>query len=552
VILIYPPVSRPCEPPAGIAKLSGALKHHGIKHRVLDANLEGLLFLLQNAKEPQHGLSGTWTRRAFRNSRRNLDALRDWRTYRSIDRYKRAVLDLNRALEVTSGGLATVGLANYQHTTLTPLKSRDLIWAAEHPEQNPFFPYFSERLRSLLEEEQPAAAGFSLNYLSQALSAFAMIGFLRKECPDIAIIMGGGLATSWMARPDWKDPFGGLIDQIVSGPGEYKLVSLLHGNRHGSQRGTINYPPLCPLPSREGNIKSSLAPRGRGLGEGHFPGNDADGGHISPDYDRLPIDDYLSPGPILPYSGSTGCYWRRCSFCPEKAEGNGYIPVPVRKAAADIDALVRKKSPALIHLLDSAVSGALMDELIKSPPAAPWYGFARVERRLADPDFCAALRSSGCVMLKLGIESGDQGVLDKMEKGVDLAVALRVLKALKQAGIATYVYFLFGTPAESLTEARKTLQFTVDHGDKIGFLNLAIFNLPVSAPDAAQLATDDFYDGDLSLYTDFVNPSGWNRKEVRLFIEDEFRKHPAVSSILRKEPPLFTSNHAPFFVPLCV
>ncbi len=414
-------------------------------------------------------------------------------------------MDINRVLEVSSGGGASVGLVNYQHSSLSPLKSGDLIQAAARPGENPFYPYFSERLRGLIEEEQPASAGFSLNFLSQALSAFAMIGFLKRECPDIDIILGGGLVTSWLAGPNWRDPFGGLVDHFIAGPGEYSLLSLLRGD-------------------------------------------DVRERHIIPDYDLLPAGDYLSPGRILPYSGSSGCYWRRCSFCPEKAERNRYVPVPADLAASDIDFLTKGERPALIHLLDSAVSNSLIDRLIAEPPSAPWYGFARIDRRLADPEFCAALRRSGCVMLKLGIESGDQGVLDRMEKGVDLDIASRALRALRKAGIATYVYLLFGTPAETAGEARKTLDFTVSHSDEIGFLNLAIFNMPVSAPDARGLRTGGFYEGDLTLYTDFVHPAGWNRKEVRLFLENEFRKHPAVSSILRRDPPFFTSSHAPFFV----
>ena len=56
MIFIYPPVARPCEPPAGIAKLCGALNHHGIKYKVLDANLEGLLSLLKTS--PSHWIPG--------------------------------------------------------------------------------------------------------------------------------------------------------------------------------------------------------------------------------------------------------------------------------------------------------------------------------------------------------------------------------------------------------------------------------------------------------------------------------------------------------------
>ena len=37
-----------------------------------------------------------------------------------------------------------------------------------------------------------------------------------------------------------------------------------------------------------------------------------------------------------------------------------------------------------------------------------------VKEILTDDDFCLALKKSGCVMLKLGIESGDEEVLDNL------------------------------------------------------------------------------------------------------------------------------------------
>jgi radical SAM superfamily enzyme YgiQ (UPF0313 family) len=158
------------------------------------------------------------------------------------------------------------------------------------------------------------------------------------------------------------------------------------------------------------------------------------------------------------------------------------------------------------------------------------------------------LKRAGCVMLKLGIESGDQRVLDALQKGISIETASVVLKNLKKAGIAAYVYLLFGTPPESEASARKTLDFTVRHRDCINFLNLAIFNMPVCARHYRGMETRRFYDGDLSLYTDFKHPDGWDRKRVRMFLEIEFRRHPAISSILKNDPPVFTSNHAPFFV----
>jgi hypothetical protein len=134
-----------------------------------------------------------------------------------------------------------------------------------------------------------------------------------------------------------------------------------------------------------------------------------------------------------------------------------------------------------------------------------------------------------------------------MHKGNDVSVTSRVLKALSRADISIYVYLLFGTPAESEKEARVTLDFVVEHSAYINFLNLAIFNLPLLSPDSKGLQRSSFYEGDLSLYTDFIHPKGWGRIQVRRFLDNEFKRHPAIKPILQRQPPLFTSNHAPLF-----
>jgi radical SAM superfamily enzyme YgiQ (UPF0313 family) len=213
----------------------------------------------------------------------------------------------------------------------------------------------------------------------------------------------------------------------------------------------------------------------------------------------------------------------------------------------DLKELATGTNPSLIHLLDNAISPALLEAFCTERPAAPWYGFARVDKHLTDPDFCMALKHAGCVMLKLGIESGDQGVLDALRKGISVEMASAVLNNLKRAGIGTYVYLLFGTPVETEATARKTLDFTAQHSDCINYLNLAIFNMPICGKTSSDLSIRTFSEGDLSLYADFVHPHGWDRKMVRLFLDREFKRHPAVSSILKKEVPVFTSNHAPFF-----
>jgi len=500
MILIHPPVAKPSEPPAGIAKLAGALARHGIDCRLLDANIEGLLDLLQQPP----AAADTWSRRALRHRFDNLAALRDAQVYGSPDRYARAVRDLQRALAVAARDHGVIlGLADYQHRCLSPLRSADLLQAARQPEENPFYPYFRRRLPEIMAGVEQRIVGISLNYLSQALCAFALIGCIRQEFPGWRVVLGGGLVTSWLQRPDWRNPFAGLVDQLVAGPGERPLLDLL-----GIDGGKADYSP--------------------------------------PNYGKLPLADYVAPGFILPYSASSGCYWNKCAFCPERAEDNRYHPLPVERVLADLQGLVAATEPVLLHLLDNAISPQLLRALANRPPGVPWYGFARIGRELAKVDFCRALKDSGCVMLKLGLESGDQGVLDAMGKGIELETASLVMQNLQEAGIAVYLYLLFGTPAEALEEARKTLAFVVRHQEAISFLNLAVFNMPICGPEAQAYETQPFYAGDLSLYTGFRHPRGWDRKQVRHFLDQEFKPHPAVAPLLKNDPPIFTSNHAAF------
>ncbi|MBN1276511.1 MAG: radical SAM protein [Deltaproteobacteria bacterium] len=504
MLLINPPLVKPCEPPPGIARLSGALMQNGVKCSVWDANIGGILSLLNGPfTSPDR-----WTSRASRNRLKHIASLQDFSTYSNPDRYRRAVADINRLLEKASPfETVRLTLSNYQDSDLSPVRSRDLINASRNPERNLFYPYFKEKITEIIQKEQPAYIGISLNFLSQALCSFAIIGLIRREWPDLKLILGGGLVTSWIRRPNWINLFGELVDHIVAGPGESFLLSLLANKVDNTQ------------------LK----------------------GFWRPDYTLFPWNAYISPGPILPYSASSGCYWNRCSFCPERAEKNPYIPVPVDNVEEDLRSLVEKTSPVLIHFLDNALSPGLMNKIVEKPPGVSWYGFARITDHLADQDFCLALKRSGCVMLKLGLESGSQSVLEREQKGVNIKTASSVLRNLKKAGISTYVYLLFGTPSEGEAEARMTHDFVIKHCNYIDFLNTAIFNMPVYGPETSRFETKTMYDGDISLYTGFRHPGGWDRKAVRRFLDREFKRHPSIQEIQRRNPPLFTSNHAPFF-----
>jgi len=492
-----------------VALLCGALKQNGFECTAIDANVQGVLWLARHGQRPRD----SWSRRALSHFDDNLRDLKTPSFYGNRDRYRQRVMDVNRVIRVSCAPRFRLSLSDYMDADLSPVRSEDLLTSARNFKDNPFYGYFKSVLAPEIDKNDTPYVGVSICYLSQALTGFALAGWIKASFPDKKIILGGGLITSWMCQPGWKTPFSPLIDTMIRGRGEDAVVALMRGES----------------PNENDENQVSLH-------------------RVVPDFDFCQWDAYLAPGAILPYRTAMGCYWRKCRFCPETVEGGRYIPQKNSDLLDDLKQFQVQVNPAHVHFLDDAMSPSFLKALAHHPMPFTWYGFVRFTRDLADPDFCRALFQSGCRMLKLGLESGAPHVLEQMNKGTDLDMATRALSALKQAGIATYVYLLFGTAFEDEAAAHKTLTYTAKNSHNISFLNLAIFNLPRYSQEVSLLETHPFYTGDLSLYLEFNHPLGWNRRKIRIFLDKKFKKHPAIAPILINDPPFFTSNHA-MFVP---
>jgi len=525
MLLIHPPGARICEPYSGIARIAGALGAGGETVQIWDASLESLLWLLEQKETEDHD---THLLRSVKNRKRALEELTSPKGYRSFDRYKQLLGYLDRLLPSFSrGDRWDITLSNYEDKKWNPLNPGDVCAASNRPEENPFFPYWQERLPGLVKEfiqgntsggaasNKPLRVGISLSFLSQALSGFALAGYFHQEYPGVKIIIGGGLITSWMRR-----------------------------------FGSLDFLKPFPLEFIAGGGEAAVSPSGA---------KTVKGGASSHSFTGLTSLPYLSPGLVLPYGASLGCPYRKCTFCPERSESNPYEPLGARRTLGELRTLSEKHEPRMFHITDSEISPSLMKELASSGGVGvPWYGFSRFTHLLVDERFCLNLANSGCKMLCLGLESGDPGVLDAMNKGVNLQVVPRILENLKAAGIGTFVYLLFGTPQEDESAAFRTRDFAAAHGSLIDFINPSIFNMPVDytfereerGESEQRISSGDFglRKAPLSLYRDFDHPTGWDRYKIRRFLKTEFKGTPEIREILGRTPPYFTANHAPFFL----
>ena len=362
-------------------------------------------------------------------------------------------------------------------------------------------------MTELLQKSGETYVGISLGYLSQALTGMAMCGYIRKTFPGVKVQLGGGLINSWIKGPSETVFLYKLAHRVQSGPGEEGIVKFT-GREY------------------------------KGPGTPYF-------GEL---YKRKAGKDYLTPRKILPYSASLGCSWKRCTFCSELWEDNPYCELSPEESIQQLRILIERHEPELIHLCDSEISRQLMQRILNNPPGIQWYGFSRFLPEMTGAAYCRKLAASGCAMLCLGLESGDQDVLDNLRKGIRTDQVRTILANLKEAGIGTYVYIMFGTPSENREKAFRTRDYILRNAGNIDYLNVSIFNMPAGSREAEKLAVNQFYDGDLSLYSEFSHPEGWNRRNVRDFLDREFRKVPELGEILKRTPPVFTANHAPFFL----
>jgi hypothetical protein len=185
-----------------------------------------------------------------------------------------------------------------------------------------------------------------------------------------------------------------------------------------------------------------------------------------------------------------------------------------------------------------------------------WYGFSRLETTFLRDGVADLLGRGGCRMLKLGLESGSQRLLDVMDKQQNIETVSAILRALRNAGVMVHAFLMFGSPHEAQEDAEATERFIADHADCIQFMNCSLMNLAHGSPMAEapsahgiQSVTPFEIEGhtlDLALYSNFEG-SGWGRLQARRFLHDRFLRHPSIRAIHLQTPALFDSNHSVFF-----
>ncbi|HSZ55135.1 MAG TPA: radical SAM protein [Tepidisphaeraceae bacterium] len=452
LLLVFPPLTMPTSPPLGSAMLKGFVERELPEWRVkiLDLNLwmfDRLFQLLEAGALPLDAKTfpeGEAARidlleaaRAFR-GRGGADAF-----YRRPDVYDRYGDLFLRLTDMFAQGFAR--------------------YCDSHDDQKPLPPLLQEMFDRILAE-QADCVGFSMIFTEQ-LPLGALFGKLLRKRHGVKVLMGGSCFAD--TAEHFLRWYPESSDVIVAGEGEDALKEL-----------------LCSLDSPE-RVPGAVFLRDGAVQK--IPGSFRDNLDFfgRPDFSDLNLRDYYSPEPVIPVLLSRGCYWRRCTFC-------------VHYRSAGLSYRMHSKQFVIEMLKDFAAKGirnfAFIDEMI-APKHFEWLAKAIKEANLDiayyalskpvryfTPQILSLMAESGCKYMLWGLESGNQRVLDLMDKGTVVADVALTLRRSAAAGIRNHVFLICGFPTESEEEFQDTLRILDENRDCIDAIHRGTFTLERKSP----------------------------------------------------------------------
>lgn len=506
-LLIYVPATDFTQPHPAIPYLAGYLRQQGETVTINDLNIEAYetilseTFLEKCKQKVQHRLAILDKKNTLNflekkeylkcleamgvnpktmKPEQYLKGFREKERFYNFKEYQQDCALLLQAFTLISGAYYPTQVEAGGYTNPFFLSSRADIIAQTDGNVNPFIEYYQEKLLPLVTREKPDLIGISVTYHSQVLQMFVVAELLKNHFPGIHICAGGAFLTRLVAnmpRKKLKTLFQ-YLDSIIMYEGETALHKLILHLK------TIKEPSAAPVPPPaipnliyyDRPKYDILFPQGEPFVEdlNQLP---------PPDFDGYPLDHYFSPQVVLPYAPTRGCYWNKCAFCHYGATKEGtaqYRERGIKNVVDDMDFLAHKYKlnhfALSIDVMSPVMALHLAAEISRRQRPYLWNSEIKIEK-VFTPENCLKLKQGGCVSVALGLESGNQRILDLIEKGFSPETASTVIQNFANAGISVQVMSFLDFPTETTAEALETIEFIATNKEYISLFTLGNFEL---------------------------------------------------------------------------
>jgi radical SAM superfamily enzyme YgiQ (UPF0313 family) len=187
------------------------------------------------------------------------------------------------------------------------------------------------------------------------------------------------------------------------------------------------------------------------------------------DHDK---EDYLAKEIIYPLRTSRGCFYRQCTFCTHSLNQK-YKEIPLD----EIEQTIELNKAKYVFFIDDSITKKRLIEIsgVLQSHNVKWWAQLRPTKDLID--VLKQLSECGLKSIAWGVESGNQSILDKMQKGTNVDDIKAVLKESHANGIINTVFIMFGFPGESKSELLDTINFIKENETNIDLVSTSVFGL---------------------------------------------------------------------------
>ena len=208
-----------------------------------------------------------------------------------------------------------------------------------------------------------------------------------------------------------------------------------------------------------------------------------------PNWELLPVRMYIEgkPSPYfqtrrlqhyLSIITTLGCPWA-CTFCQVPSLFGGVRTRSPDSVAAEVRSYVDKYGVRSMYFRDDILfrPGKIAAALAREVPDLRWSCLLRAD--MMTPGMLARMYDGGCREVRVGFESGDDGVLDLANKKTAVADNVRSIELARAAGIAISGFMIVGLPGESEASLANTERFVRETGARVS----VHFPLPLPGTD---------------------------------------------------------------------
>lgn len=276
-----------------------------------------------------------------------------------------------------------------------------------------------------------------------------VVEWLRELNPNLISIFVGAMPT-FLPDRCVKHP---QVDYLIAGEAEVAIVELLNRLDKGQ--------------SPKGIMGVGFMENGEPVLQGRTA--------LIQDLDSMPFTDwslldhgkhYFNPiverVPYVTELTTRGCF-AKCTFCMAPGFYGGKIRGVSAEYMIRLLRYYKEQGVREIYFRDEMFTSLgkrnhiVFKAMIEEKMDFRWICSSRVNA--VDEEDLRMMKAAGCHLIKMGVESGSQEILDRVKKGIKLDEVRKTFELCRKIGIKTHAHFMVGNPGETEETIQATIAF---------------------------------------------------------------------------------------------